>query len=87
MKNMKRLIVYVLGGAMVNLSTEFSEEEKDLMVRVFSHYLKTHVYEEMTNEDIENVINKANEEEFKIKLLAIKLGIRRMFPQEIDSRM
>lgn len=59
-----------------------SKEEKELLIRTLSFYYENYVWDEMVKEDNE----KANDEDYRIRELAMKLGIKNMFPVNISSR-
>jgi len=61
---------------------ELKKEEKELLIRAFSYYYKNHVWKDMVDEDN----SKASTEDYNIRYLAEKLGIKDMFPIEIKSR-
>lgn len=64
------------------MSLDLTQEEKELLIRAFSHYYESFVWEEMVNEDS----NAASNEDYKIRTFTQKLGIRGMFPTEIKCR-
>lgn len=61
---------------------ELTKKEKDLLIRAFSFYYKNHVWKDMVVEDN----SKASDEDYNIRELTEKLGIRGMFPEEIQYR-
>jgi hypothetical protein len=61
---------------------ELRKEEKELLIRAFSFYYEQHVWKDMVKDDN----SKASAEDYNIRSLTDKLGIRNMFPMEISSR-
>lgn len=58
---------------------ELKEEEKELLIRAFTCYYEKCVWNDMRNENND----KASTEDYNIRQLADKLGIKHMFPDEI----
>lgn len=61
---------------------KLEKEEKELLIRALTVYYEKHVWDKMVNEDS----SKASDEDYNIRALTMKLGIRDMFPVKIQSR-
>lgn len=59
-----------------------NEKDKELLIRALTYYYENHVWNDMVKKDN----NKASEEDYAIRRLTDKLGIRDMFPMQISSR-
>ncbi|UZP02660.1 hypothetical protein JW813_13205 [Clostridium botulinum] len=58
---------------------ELEKKEKELLIRAFTFYYKEHIRNNMVNCDN----SKASDEDYNVRALTTKLGIRDMFPDEI----
>lgn len=61
---------------------ELEKKEKELLIRAFTFYYENHIWGNMVKEDS----TKASDEDYNVRALTMKLGIREMFPEEIKSR-
>lgn len=61
---------------------KLSQKDKELLIRAFTFYYENQIWGKMLKED--NI--KASEEDYNVKALITKLGIREMFPDEVKSR-
>lgn len=59
-----------------------SEEEKELLIKAFTVYYEKEVWGGMAS--VDNV--SASEEDYKIRAFTDKIGIRNMFPTNIQTR-
>ena len=59
-----------------------NKNEEDLLIRALSFYYSNYVWTEMASEDNE----KASNEDYEIRSLASKLGIKNKFPANIQKR-
>ena len=64
------------------IALELKNEEKDLLIRALTFYYEKCVWKEMVETDS----NKASDEDYNIRVLSDKLGIRERFPIKIKSR-
>lgn len=61
---------------------ELSREEKEVLVRALSYYYENVVWTTMVEKDN----SSASDEDYRIRGVMNKLGIREMFPHEIQMR-
>ena len=59
-----------------------TQNEKELLIRAFSFYYEKHVWN--YSKDFND--NVSSDEDYAIRQLTDKLGIKNMFPSEISSR-
>lgn len=60
---------------------ELEKKEKELLIRAFTFYYENHIRDTMVRENN----SKASDEDFNVRALTMKLGIKDMFPDEIKS--
>ncbi len=61
---------------------ELSKKDKELLIRAFTFYYENQIWGKMVKEDS----IKASDEDYNVRALTMKLGIREMFQDEVRSR-
>lgn len=61
---------------------DLTQDEKELLIRAFSVYYEKCIWSTM----VQNDHSKASDEDYKVRDLTTKMGIRGMFPTEIQYR-
>ena len=61
---------------------KLTKKETELLIKVFSFYYENYVWGTLSTEDS----NRASDEDYEIRTLTQKLGIRELLPLEIRMR-
>ena len=66
-----------------NISINLTAEDKNVLIRAFTHYYKSYVWAIMRDKN-----NKlASDEDYCIRAVANKLGLKNIFPSDIQQGM